>query len=75
MIWRKDDSTARRLHTAPHPTGFRLPALMHDTVDPLDVVWQNSGHDQVPSSGSGMIRTRGSGRPGSATTWARSDRG
>jgi fibronectin type 3 domain-containing protein len=47
-IWRTEDSSALRLYATPHPTGHRLPTLMHDPVYRLGVAWQNVGYNQPP---------------------------
>lgn len=51
VLWPTADSTALRLHTTPHPTKHRIPALMGDHVYRMGVAWQNVGYNQPPHTG------------------------
>ncbi|GAA2381488.1 hypothetical protein GCM10010404_42280 [Nonomuraea africana] len=51
IVWRAEDSSALRIHTAVDLTDVRLRTLMHDPVYRLGVAWQNIGYNQPPHPG------------------------
>jgi rhamnogalacturonan endolyase len=59
LIVRTEDNKALRIYVTPHPTGTRLPTLMHDPVYRLGVAWQNVAYNQPPHTsyflGTGMV--------------------
>lgn len=58
VIWRTADNRSLRIYVTPHPTEYRLPALMQDRVYRLGVAWQNTAYNQPPHTsyflGTGM---------------------
>ncbi|WP_447726093.1 rhamnogalacturonan lyase [Sphingomonas koreensis] len=58
VIWRTADNRSLRIYVTPHPTEYRLPALMQDRIYRLGVAWQNVAYNQPPHTsyflGTGM---------------------
>lgn len=58
VILRAADNRSLRIYVTPHPTEYRLTALMQDRVYRLGVAWQNTAYNQPPHTsyflGTGM---------------------
>ncbi|GAB7189927.1 rhamnogalacturonan lyase [Kineococcus sp. NUM-3379] len=48
VVWRTTDSRALRIYSTPHPTGVRIPTLMHDLQYRTAIAWQNTAYNQPP---------------------------
>ncbi|MGW9351988.1 rhamnogalacturonan lyase [Nocardiopsis flavescens] len=48
VVWRTSDDSALRIHSTPHTTDVRLPALVQDRQYRLALAWQNTAYNQPP---------------------------